>query len=186
MKIYTKTGDKGETSLYKGGRVPKDEPRLEAYGTLDELNSVLGLASAHLPAEAELSPVRQQLARIQKDLFSLGAQLATRGADKPAWHIKPEDIQALETAIDQMETELTPLTTFILPGGHPAGAAFHLARTVCRRAEREAIRAREAGCELSPVAIRYLNRLSDHLFVAARRANAHGADDVKWAPGATR
>lgn len=170
MKIYTKTGDKGQTSLYKGGRVPKDEPRLEAYGTLDELNSVLGLATAHLPADAGLKEVRAQLARIQKDLFSLGAQLATRGEEKPAWHIKPEDITALETAIDQMETELTPLRTFILPGGHPAGAAFHLARTVCRRAERGVVTlARDEA--LDPQIVQYLNRLSDYLFVLARFTN---------------
>lgn len=170
MKIYTKTGDKGETSLYKGGRVPKDEPRLEAYGTLDELNSVLGLAASHLPREAELGTVRQEVARIQKDLFSLGAQLATRGDEKPAWHIKPEDIQALETAIDRMETELEPLRTFILPGGHPAGAGFHLARTVCRRAERGVVTlGRDES--LDPQIVQYLNRLSDYLFVLARFTN---------------
>jgi cob(I)alamin adenosyltransferase len=170
MKIYTKTGDRGETSLYKGGRVPKDEPRLAAYGTLDELNSVLGLALAHLGAGGGLETVRQEVARVQKDLFSLGAQLATRGEEKPAWHIKPEDIDALETAIDGMETELEPLKTFILPGGHPVGAAFHLARTVARRAEREVVGLQRDEA-IDPQIVQYLNRLSDYLFVLARFTN---------------
>ncbi|HEY9721832.1 MAG TPA: cob(I)yrinic acid a,c-diamide adenosyltransferase, partial [Oscillatoriaceae cyanobacterium] len=117
MKIYTKTGDKGQTSLYRGGRVAKDEPRLEAYGTLDEANSVLGLALAHLPAEDWATEVGTELRRVQSDLFGLGAQLASKGTEKPAWHVRPEDVTALEASIDRMETELPPLTTFILPGG---------------------------------------------------------------------
>lgn len=170
MKIYTKTGDKGETSLYKGGRVPKDAPRLEAYGTLDELNSVLGQALAVLPDGEWQAALVSELQKVQKDLFSVGAMLATRGEALPAWHIVEADVTLLEEAIDRMETELPPLTTFILPGGHPVGAALHLARTVCRRAERGVVGiAREEA--LHPLIGIYLNRLSDYLFVLARYAN---------------
>lgn len=171
MKIYTKTGDKGETSLYKGGRVPKDAPRLEAYGTLDELNSVLGLALASLGAESWAEAFATELRRVQRDLFSLGAQLATRGTEPPAWHVVEADITALEQAIDRMDAELPPLTSFILPGGHPAGAALHLARTVCRRGERLVVHVSHEEA-LDPLIGQYLNRLSDYLFVAARWANA--------------
>jgi cob(I)alamin adenosyltransferase len=167
MRIYTKTGDKGETSLYKGGRVPKDAPRLEAYGTLDELNAHLGLARALAPAGTDLGDADAQLRRIQRDLFCLGAQLATLGDEPPAWRITAEDVTALERAIDAMEAELPPLTTFILPGGHPMGAALHVARTVARRAERLVVGvAREDA--LDPLIVTYVNRLSDHLFVLAR------------------
>ena len=171
MRIYTKTGDKGQTSLYKGGRVDKDSPRLEAYGTLDELNSVLGQALALLPEgveerEATVAEVR----RVQKDLFSLGAELATLGAERPAWRIEPADISALEAAIDRMDARLAPMTTFILPGGHAAGATFHVARTICRRAER-AIVGVQRDEALNPLIIQYVNRLSDYLFVLARDVN---------------
>ncbi|MFP5501912.1 MAG: cob(I)yrinic acid a,c-diamide adenosyltransferase [Candidatus Sericytochromatia bacterium] len=170
MKIYTKTGDKGETSLYKGGRVPKDAPRLEAYGTLDELNSVLGQALSALPEGEWQAALVTEVHKVQKDLFSVGAMLATRGEALPAWHIVEADVTLLEEAIDRMETELPPLTTFILPGGHPVGAALHLARTVCRRAERGVVGiAREEA--LHPLIGIYLNRLSDYLFVLARYAN---------------
>ena len=171
MKIYTKTGDKGETSLYRGGRVPKDAPRLEAYGTLDELNSVIGQALAFLGHPGEWAEgVRGQLARVQKALFGLGAQLATVGEQPPAWRVKTDDITALEQAIDTMELELMPLKTFVMPGGHPAGASLHVARTVSRRAERLVVAvAREDA--LDPNVLQYLNRLSDYLFVLARYVN---------------
>jgi cob(I)alamin adenosyltransferase len=171
MKIYTKTGDKGQTSLYKGGRVSKDEPRLAAYGTLDEVNSQLGLALSHLPlAEAWAQGVKLEVQRVQKELFSVGAQLATLGPDKPAWHIEGEDIMALEHAIDSMEESLTPLSNFILPGGHPTGAGFHIARTVTRRAEREIVGLQQ-DADLDPLIVQYVNRLSDYLFVLARYVN---------------
>jgi cob(I)alamin adenosyltransferase len=167
MKIYTKTGDKGETSLYRGGRVPKDAPRLEAYGTLDELNSMLGLALSHL----ELADVRRQLEKVQTDLFHVGAELATVGPDKPRWHIVAQDIRDLEGWIDAMEVDLPPLTTFILPGGHPAGAALHVARTIARRAERATVQVQREAPDLEPMLIEYINRLSDYLFVLARSVN---------------
>lgn len=167
MRIYTKTGDKGETSLYRGGRVPKDAPRLEAYGTLDELNAHLGLALALLPADADLADVVTQVRRAQRDLFCLGAQLATLGDQPPAWRIDEADVTRLERAIDAMEAELPPLTTFVLPGGHAAGAALHVARTVARRAERQIVGVgRQEAIE--PLIVIYVNRLSDYLFVLAR------------------
>lgn len=172
MKIYTKTGDKGETSLYKGGRVPKDAPRLEAYGTLDELNSLLGLAIAHMGPgdEAWRTQAEAELRRIQKDLFGLGAQLATIGTEPPAWHVKEADIEAMEHAIDRMEAGLEPLKTFIVPGGHPAGATLHVARTVTRRAERAVVGVQREE-PLDSIIVRYLNRLSDYLFVLGRHVN---------------
>ena len=171
MKIYTRTGDKGQTSLYKGGRVPKDAPRLEAYGTLDELNSMLGLGLAHLPQAGDWADhVAGEVRRVQKDLFNLGAQLATLGTDKPAWHATAEDVAALEAAIDRMDAELAPMTTFLLPGGHPAGATFHVARTIARRAER-AIVGVQRDEALDPVIMADVNRLSDYLFVLARYVN---------------
>jgi cob(I)alamin adenosyltransferase len=172
MKIYTKTGDTGQTSLYRGGRVAKDAPRLEAYGTLDELNSTLGLALALLGPGPETwrGSVALQVRRIQKDLFGLGAQLATLGSEKPAWHVKDDDITALELAIDHMEETLLPLTTFILPGGHAAGASFHVARTIARRAERCVVGVQREDV-LDEVIVRFLNRLSDYLFVLARYVN---------------
>ena len=173
-RIYTRTGDGGETRLASGEPVSKTDARVEAYGSVDELNAVIGVA---------------RLARIQNELFDLGADLATPHEPPPKWEalrILDSQVARLETEIDWMNESQKPLDSFILPGGSPLSAHLHLARTVCRRAERDAIRAVEAGMALSPAALRYLNRLSDHLFVAARRANAHGADDVKWSPGATR
>lgn len=170
MRIYTKTGDRGETSLYRGGRVPKDHLRLAAYGTLDELNALLGQALTLVPAEAELGGLPDLLRRIQRDLFCLGAQLATVGDEPPAWVIHDADVARLEQAIDDMDTALPPMTTFILPGGHPFGAALHVARTVARRAERHIVAvSRESTIE--PLVEVYANRLSDYLFVAARYAN---------------
>ncbi len=179
MKIYTKTGDRGETGLFGGPRVSKDAPRIEAYGTVDELNSVLGIARSQL-ADGEIHAL---VGRIQNDLFALGAQLAT---PDPAAHqtalIGPAETAALEAAIDHFESGLDPLTQFILPGGVPAAAHLHLARTVCRRAERRLVTlARESVEPISGELVVYLNRLSDLLFVLARAANrAAGAADVPW------
>lgn len=179
MKIYTKTGDTGETGLFAGPRVRKDDPRVEAYGEVDELNSVLGLARA----ESLPEPLDALLGSIQNRLFDLGAELATpdpskRGADV----IDAPAVAALETAIDAHEARLAPLDTFILPGGTRGAAALHLARAVCRRAERRVIAlAHLPQQQVSPLAIIYLNRLSDLLFVLARWVNAEsGAEDVRW------
>ncbi|HEY8341932.1 MAG TPA: cob(I)yrinic acid a,c-diamide adenosyltransferase [Calditerricola sp.] len=170
MRIYTRSGDKGETSLIHGVRVPKHAARVEAYGTCDEANSCIGLALALLPAGPEWDEVRRQLAVVQTKLFHVGAELATP-PDKPVgWPIGDDDVTALERQIDALDAQLPPLANFILPGGHPAGAALHVARTVVRRAERAAVRvaAEEA---INPAVVRYLNRLSDYLFVLARYVN---------------
>ena len=179
MKIYTKTGDRGDTGLFGGPRVSKDAPRIEAYGTVDELNSVLGVVHT-----ARLGPVIDQLiGRIQNELFDLGAQLAT---PDPAAHnmtlVGPRQIAALEAAIDSHEQGLQPLKTFILPGGAPAAAYLHLARTVCRRAERRVVTLAGKSSEpISPDVVVYLNRLSDLLFVLARAVNRDsGHGDVPW------
>ena len=170
MKIYTRTGDHGETSLFGGTRVPKNDPRIEAYGTVDELNSFLGLARA-----AELPPqVDDVLHQVQMDLFDIGAHLASPGSDRFP-DVDPSRIAELEEAIDAMERELAPLTGFILPGGTLAASQLHVARTVCRRAERCVI-----ALDEEPT-VAYLNRLSDYLFVAARFANLKaGRGDVPW------
>ena len=185
-RIYTKTGDGGETRLASGAPVSKTDPRVEAYGSVDELNAVIGVARLH---SGQNDRIDAMLARIQNELFDLGADLATPHDPPPKWEalrIVDSQVERLEQEIDWMNESQKPLDSFILPGGSPLSAHLHLARTVCRRAERDAVRAVESGTALSPAALRYLNRLSDHLFVAARRANAHGADDVKWSPGATR
>jgi cob(I)alamin adenosyltransferase len=170
VKIYTKTGDRGETSLFGGARVPKHDPRIEAYGTIDELNSFLGLARAAWPS----SPLDDLLARIQSDLFEIGAHLAAPGSDRFRG-ANPAHVTELEQSIDAMERELPPLRNFILPGGCAAAGHLHVARTVCRRAERLVVALRDDA------SIVYLNRLSDWLFVAARYANLkHGVDDVVW------
>jgi cob(I)alamin adenosyltransferase len=179
MKIYTKTGDRGETGLFGGPRVSKDAPRIEAYGTVDELNSVLGVARAQtVPADVDAL-----LQQIQNDLFALGAQLAT---PDPAAHqtgmVGSAQIVALEKAIDHFEGRLEPLKQFILPGGTPAAAHLHLARTVCRRAERRVVTlARESSEPIAVEIVVYLNRLSDLLFVLARAVNRQAAlGDVPW------
>ena len=181
MKIYTKTGDKGETGLFGGGRVSKSHPRVEAYGDIDELNAVIGLARS-----IEMMPrIDEVLAPVQRDLFSLGALLATPNHDKVKQQLEKARIDdtrisELERAIDDGEAELEPLTAFILPGGTPKSAALHVARTVCRRAERKVI---SLGSEVDvpPVVVKYLNRLSDLLFVLARVANRRaGAPEVIW------
>ncbi len=175
MNIYTRTGDYGQTSLFGGDRVPKDNPRVDAYGTIDELNSFLGVARASWPS----SPIDDELHRIQADLFDLGAQLASPGMSRFTG-VDSKRIEDLEHAIDEIEAELEPLKNFVLPGGSLAAAHLHVARTVCRRAERHVVALRD-DTEPTRCAVAYLNRLSDYLFVAARLANAkHGVEDVPW------
>jgi cob(I)alamin adenosyltransferase len=185
MKIYTRKGDKGETSLFGGRRVGKHELRVEAYGSVDELNSALGLAVAKLPTA--MQDWCDPLVLVQSDLFTIGAILATPkvGAAKPE-HV-PElaeaQVEALEDWIDRLDEELTPLRAFVLPGGSGSAAALHLARSVCRRAERRVVALTKQE-EVEPVVIKYLNRLSDFLFTLARAANARqGVSDVEWDPG---
>ena len=185
-KIYTRTGDGGSTGLASGARVSKSDPRVEAYGAVDELNAVIGVARLHAGQNDRLDAM---LGRIQNELFDLGADLATPHEPPPKWEalrIVASQVERLETEIDWMNDSMKALDSFILPGGSPLSSYLHLARTVARRAERDAIRLVESGAAVTPEAMRYLNRLSDHLFVAARRANANGADDVKWVPGSTR
>ncbi len=185
-KIYTRTGDDGDTGLASGQRVSKSDPRVEAYGTVDELNAAIGVARLH---SGQNDRIDAMLGRIQNELFDLGADLATPLDPPPAWEalrMVDSQVERLEAEIDWMNESLKPLDSFILPGGSALSAHLHLARTIARRAEREAIRLVETGAAVTPQALRYLNRLSDHLFVAARRANANGAGDVKWAPGGTR
>jgi cob(I)alamin adenosyltransferase len=186
-RIYTRTGDKGQTKLATGETVAKFDLRVEAYGAVDELNAVVGLV--RLAGAGDLDPM---LGRIQNELFDLGADLATpERPGKPlgweALRILDSQVDRLEREIDALNAELSPLTSFILPGGAAAATHLHLARTVCRRAERIAVRlASEEGEAVSPAALKYLNRLSDLLFVMSRWANGRGAGDVLWAPGATR
>jgi len=185
-RIYTRTGDDGSTGLASGQRVSKCDLRVQTYGAVDELNATIGLARLN---SGQNDRIDAMLGRIQNELFDLGADLATPHDPEPKWEalrILDSQVERLEAEIDWMNESLKPLDSFILPGGSPLSTHLHLCRTVCRRAERDAIAATQAGQALSPVAIRYLNRLSDHLFCAARRANANGADDVKWKPGATR
>lgn len=182
MKIYTKTGDAGETGLFGGARVSKASARVAAYGDVDELNSALGLARLH-----RIDDERDALlGAIQSELFDLGAELAAKpGKTAPAPQVGEEEIARLERAIDRAEEELAPLSSFILPGGSPGAAHLHLARTVCRRAERSVVALAEDGSVRAEV-LRYLNRLSDLLFVLARLANARaGVTDVPW-QGRTR
>jgi len=178
MKIYTRTGDAGETSLFGGARVRKDDARIEAYGTVDELNSFIGVARASWPS----SSFDGQLHAIQSDLFDIGAHLASPGTSRFAGPDQAR-VTAMETDIDAMESELAPLKTFILPGGSLAAAQLHVARTICRRAERLVVALRDDD-EATKASITYLNRLSDFLFVAARFANhQHGVADVPWTRG---
>jgi cob(I)alamin adenosyltransferase len=166
MKIYTRTGDGGDTSLFDGQRVRKHDPRPDAYGTIDELNAVIGLAAAHCRHPSLVG----QLESIQSQLLELGAELANPGAGPK--RITPEMVAGLERMIDRADEELPPLTGFILPGGSPTAAALHQARTVCRRAERKLTRLRELGQQPpGDLAMAYVNRLSDTLFTLARLAN---------------
>jgi cob(I)alamin adenosyltransferase len=182
-RIYTRGGDNGETSLGDGSRVPKRSLRVEAYGTVDEANATIGLARLHCDGAADA-----MLARIQNDLFDLGADLCTPEDGRNATgalRIVAAQVTRLEREIDAMNKELRPLDSFVLPGGSAAAAHLHLARTVTRRAER-LVCALAASEQVNPEAIKYLNRLSDHLFVLSRRVNDNGAGDVLWQPGATR
>lgn len=185
-KIYTKTGDKGETALSNGARVAKHSQRVTAYGTVDETNATLGLARLHASGE-----MAEGIARIQNDLFDLGADLATPDMAKdaeakyPPLRIIDSQVVRLETEIDAMIARLEPLRSFILPGGTALAAHLHLCRTSARRAEREAT-ALAATEDVNPAAVRYLNRLSDWLFVAGRIANDDGRSDILWVPGLTR
>jgi cob(I)alamin adenosyltransferase len=187
-RIYTRTGDKGLTRLSTGQPVSKASLRVEAYGGVDETNAFIGAARQHTKSDAELDAL---LERIQNDLFDLGADLATpEQNDKPEWEplrVVDSQVERLEREIDAMNERLSPLTSFVLPAGSPASAALHVARTVCRRAERKIVELMGVEGEIvGEPALRYLNRLSDLLFVAARRANDDGAADVLWKPGATR
>jgi cob(I)alamin adenosyltransferase len=181
MKIYTRTGDEGETSLFGGGRVRKDHPRTSAYGDVDELSSAIGLARATEPADL----FDELLQGVQRDLFSVGGRLATPRPEKVAKKMEkavlpPERAAALELVMDDAERELPPLQAFVLPGGTPKAAALHLARTVCRRAERSVV-ALAAEDEVPPEILIYLNRLSDLLFTLARLANHRaGTPDLTW------
>lgn len=182
MKIYTRSGDAGKTSLFGGRRVSKAHLRVRAYGTVDELNASLGVAAVAIEDEE----LRQGVARLQSRLFDIGADLATPPDGATSQHVvraRPEWTAALEADIDAMEAMLEPLRTFILPAGCAGSAALHLSRTICRRAERRVILARESGEDMTDEALRFLNRLSDWLFVAARTANAGaGVADVAWTP----
>lgn len=177
MKIYTKTGDSGETGLYGGQRVSKDNLRVETYGTVDELNAVLGLASAQI----EDAEIRSILLRLQNELFEVGADIATpleRTNNVP--RVRLDQIERLESEIDRFEAELEPLTNFILQGGSIGASCLHVARAVCRRAERHLVTL-EREEKLNPEILQYLNRLSDHLFVVARLTNHRaGIADIKW------
>ena len=182
-RIYTRGGDGGETSLGDGARVPKHTLRVAAYGTVDEANAAIGIARLHADAPAD-----EMLGRIQNDLFDLGADLCTPEDGRRAagaLRIVAAQVERLEHEIDTMNAALRPLDSFILPGGTPAAAYLHLARTVTRRAERLTCALAEAE-KVNPEAIKYLNRLSDHLFVLGRRVNDGGASDVLWRPGANR
>ncbi len=182
-KIYTRGGDRGETSLGDGSRLAKHDIRIAAYGTVDETNAAIGLARLRTAGEED-----RMLGRIQNDLFDLGADLCTPEAARPKHpplRIVAEQVERLEREIDRMNGELEPLTSFILPGGSAAAAHLHLARVVARRAERLMVELM-ASAPINPAALQYINRLSDHLFVLGRRLNDQGAKDVLWVPGDNR
>jgi cob(I)alamin adenosyltransferase len=182
-RIYTKTGDKGETALGDGTRLPKHALRISAYGTVDEANSVIGVARLHTDGAMDA-----MLARIQNDLFDLGADLCvpeTAKRSEGRLRIADAQVERLEREIDEMNAELAPLTSFVLPGGTQAAAHLHVARAVVRRAERLMVELAEHE-PINAAATRYINRLSDHLFVASRFANGKGAQDVLWIPGGNR
>ena len=181
-RIYTKTGDKGTTALGTGKRVPKHDARVEAFGTVDETNAAIGIARLHTKGDADA-----MLARIQNDLFDLGADLCAPEGEGTKERLRVIDVQVerLEQEIDRMNGELAPLNSFVLPGGSAASAYLHQARTIARRAERDITRLAETE-PINPAVIRYINRLSDHLFVLARWLNDKGAGDVLWKPGANR
>ena len=183
-RIYTRTGDAGETRLSTGAPVSKADARVSAYGEVDETNACLGLVRLHTAGDARLDGI---LARVQNELFDLGADLSTPARDDEApgamLRISERQVTRLEEEIDALNEGLPELASFVLPGGTPAAAFLHLARTVCRRAERAAVRLAADGQPVSAPAMRYLNRLSDLLFVAARHANDRGASEVFWSSG---
>lgn len=189
-KIYTRTGDAGTTALGTGKRVPKHAPRIAAYGTVDETNAAIGMARIHLAGDH--ADVDAMLARIQNDLFDLGADLCApeeEGEETKRQRLRVSDAQVerLEREIDAMNAGLSPLRSFVLPGGSAAAAALHVARTVCRRAERTiAELADRPGEHVSAPALKYINRLSDLLFVASRHVNDRGRSDTLWVPGENR
>jgi cob(I)alamin adenosyltransferase len=188
-KIYTKTGDDGTTGLGNGARVWKFDLRVEAYGTVDEANAAIGLARIHTAGENK--PVDAMLARIQNDLFDLGAELATpdtgQKIDYEPLRVTASQVSRVEADIDTLNSHMSPLQSFVLPGGSPAAAALHLARTVARRAERLIVElGAKPGETVSRTAIEYINRVSDFLFVASRAVNDNGSNDVLWVPGANR
>jgi cob(I)alamin adenosyltransferase len=187
-RIYTRTGDDGSTRLATGAPVSKASLRVEAYGGVDETNAAIGQARQHVATDPTLDAM---LERIQNDLFDLGADLGTpEQHGKPDWEplrVLDSQVERLEREIDQLNDEMAPLTSFVLPAGSPAAAALHVARTVCRRAERTCVALAETEGEIvGEPALKYLNRLSDLLFVAARWSNDKGRADVLWTPGATR
>jgi cob(I)alamin adenosyltransferase len=189
-RIYTRTGDKGDTALGSGERVAKNDLRIEAYGTVDETNATVGIARLHTKS-AELGRLDAMLARIQNDLFDLGADLCVPDRGKPLEYeplrILPTQTARLEREIDELNADLQPLRSFVLPGGHPAAAYLHLCRTVCRRAERLMVAlSREPNQPVSEAALTFVNRLSDFFFVASRWVNAKGPGDVLWVKGANR
>jgi cob(I)alamin adenosyltransferase len=187
-KIYTRTGDKGTTALVSGPRRLKHDLRVEAYGTVDETNSAIGIARLHTSG---LETLDAMLFRIQNDLFDLGADLATPDNGEPLSYeplrIVESQVMRLENEIDELNAALEPLTSFVLPGGSAAAANLHMARTICRRAERLMVELSVTENEIvSPAALKYINRLSDFLFVAARFANDEGRADISWVPGKNR
>jgi cob(I)alamin adenosyltransferase len=182
-RIYTRGGDAGQTSLGDGARVPKYDPRVSAFGTVDEANAAIGVARLHTTGDADA-----MLGRIQNDLFDLGADLCTPEEENPAYpplRITEGQVERLEREIDAMNETLAPLNSFVLPGGSAAAAYLHVARTVTRRAERLMVELAERE-RVNPAALRYANRLSDHLFVMSRHLNDDGAADVLWVPGSNR
>ena len=187
-RIYTRTGDDGTTGLVRGPRRAKYDCRIEAYGTVEEANAAIGMARLHTGAMPRIDML---LGRIQNDLFDVGSDLATPGADAPdaeypSLRIRPVQTEFLEKQIDHYNADIEPLKSFILPGGTPLAAALHVARTVTRRAERITVELAAAEPDTSSEAVRYLNRLSDLLFVLSRVANANGTADVLWVPGGER
>jgi cob(I)alamin adenosyltransferase len=188
-KIYTKTGDDGTTGLGNGARVWKFDLRVESYGTVDEANSAIGIARIHTATENLV--VDAMLARIQNDLFDLGAELATPDTGKKLEYeplrVTPHQVSRIEADIDALNAHMKPLQSFVLPGGSPAAAALHLARTIARRAERLMVElSAKPGENVSRTSIEYINRVSDFLFVASRAVNDNGSNDVLWVPGANR
>ena len=187
-KIYTRTGDDGSTALGTGERREKNDLRIAAYGTVDEANACIGMARLHTAEDPALDAM---LSRVQNDFFDLGADLATPDTGEPPEYpplrVTDHQVDRVEKEIDELNARLEPLRSFVLPGGSPASAALHLARTVTRRAERLIVELSNRPAEpVTPAAIRYINRVSDLLFVASRAANHDGRDDVLWVPGENR